>query len=86
VSQVTQIDLARLSELAVTAAATARLPPGGGASTATGGIAYELLFQVGQSRCDVVRMGRQHVQNGTLSLQRQKVAFSAAREIKKAAN
>jgi integrase len=35
-------------------------------------LAYELLLQVGQSRCDVVRMGRQHVRNGTLSLQRQK--------------
>jgi integrase len=40
-------------------------------------LAYELLLQVGQSRCDVVRMGRQHVRNGVLSLQRQKtkVAF-----------
>ena len=40
-------------------------------------LAYELLLQVGQSRCDVVRMGRQHVRNGTLSLKRQKtgVAF-----------
>jgi integrase len=35
-------------------------------------LAYELLLQVGQSRCDIVRMGRQHVRNGTLSLQRQK--------------
>jgi hypothetical protein len=35
-------------------------------------LAYELLLQVGQSRCDVVRMGRQHVRNGVLSLQRQK--------------
>jgi integrase len=35
-------------------------------------LAYELLLQVGQSRCDVVRMGKQHVRNGTLSLQRQK--------------
>jgi integrase len=35
-------------------------------------LAYELLLQVGQSRCDVVRMGRQHVRNETLSLQRQK--------------
>ena len=26
-------------------------------------LAYELLLQVGQSRCDVVRMGRQHVRN-----------------------
>ena len=35
-------------------------------------LAYELLLQVGQSRCDVVRMGRQHVRNGNISLQRQK--------------
>jgi integrase len=35
-------------------------------------LAYELLLQVGQSRCDVVRMGRQHVRDGTLSLKRQK--------------
>jgi len=34
-------------------------------------------LQVGQSRCDVVRMGRQHVRRGTVSLRRQKtkVAF-----------
>ena len=40
-------------------------------------LAYELLLQVGQSRCDVVRMGRQHVRDSTLSLKRQKtgVAF-----------
>jgi integrase len=35
-------------------------------------LAYELLLQAGQSQCDVVRMGRQHVREGTLSLQRQK--------------
>jgi len=35
-------------------------------------LAYELLLQAGQSRCDIVRMGRQHVRNGTLSLHRQK--------------
>ena len=35
-------------------------------------LAYELLLQVGHSRCDVVRMGRQHVRDGTLSLRRQK--------------
>jgi integrase len=35
-------------------------------------LAYELLLQVGQSRCDVVRMGRQHVRNGKLALKRQK--------------
>jgi integrase len=40
-------------------------------------LAFELLLQVGQSRCDVVRMGRQHVRKRTLSLKRQKtgVAF-----------
>ena len=40
-------------------------------------LAYELLLQVGQSRCDVVRMGRQHVRNEKLALRRQKtgVAF-----------
>jgi integrase len=40
-------------------------------------LAYELLLQVGQSRCDIVRMGRQHVRDGILSLKRQKtgVAF-----------
>jgi integrase len=35
-------------------------------------LAYELLLQVGQSRCDVVRMGRQHVRSGKLALRRQK--------------
>jgi integrase len=35
-------------------------------------LAFELLLQVGQSRCDVVRMGRQHVRDGTLALKRQK--------------
>jgi integrase len=35
-------------------------------------LAFELLLQVGQSRCDVVRMGRQHVRKGTLALWRQK--------------
>jgi site-specific recombinase XerD len=35
-------------------------------------LAYELLLQAGQSRADVVRMGRQHVRNGTMSLRRQK--------------
>jgi integrase len=40
-------------------------------------LAFELLLQVGQSRCDVVRMGRQHVRKGKLALKRQKtgVAF-----------
>jgi len=35
-------------------------------------LAYELLLQVGHSRCDIVRMGRQHVRKGVLSLRRQK--------------
>lgn len=35
-------------------------------------LAYELLLQAGQSRCDVVRMGRQHVRNGQISMKRQK--------------
>lgn len=40
-------------------------------------LAYELLLQAGQSKCDVVRMGRQHIRNGVLSMRRQKtgVAF-----------
>ncbi len=35
-------------------------------------LAYELLLQAGQSRCDVVRMGRQHIRAGTMSMRRQK--------------
>jgi integrase len=35
-------------------------------------LAYELLLQAGQSRCDVVRMGRQHIRNGLMSMRRQK--------------
>jgi integrase len=35
-------------------------------------LAYELLLQAGQSRCDVVRMGRQHIRNGVMSMGRQK--------------
>lgn len=35
-------------------------------------LAYELLLQAGQSRCDVVRMGRQHVKSGMMSMRRQK--------------
>jgi integrase len=40
-------------------------------------LAYELLLQVGHARCDVVRMGRQHIRDGVLSMSRQKtgVAF-----------
>lgn len=41
-------------------------------------LAYELLLQVGQSRCDVVRMGRQHVRDGTISLKRQKTGVPFA--------
>jgi integrase len=35
-------------------------------------LAYELLLQAGQSMCDVIRLGRQHVRKGTISLSRQK--------------
>ena len=35
-------------------------------------LAYELLLQAGQSRCDVVRMGRQHIRTGMMSMRRQK--------------
>jgi integrase len=35
-------------------------------------LALELLLQTGHARADVVRMGRQHVRNGTLSMRRQK--------------
>jgi hypothetical protein len=35
-------------------------------------VVFELLLQVSQSRCDVVRIGRQHVRNGKLALKRQK--------------
>lgn len=35
-------------------------------------LAYELLLQAGQSKCDVIRMGRQHIRNGLLSGRRQK--------------
>jgi site-specific recombinase XerD len=35
-------------------------------------LAYELLLQASQSRCDVVRMGRQHIRNGQMSMARQK--------------
>ena len=30
-------------------------------------LAFELLLRVGQSRCDVVMMGRQHVRKGKLA-------------------
>jgi integrase len=35
-------------------------------------LAYELLLQAGQSKCDVVRMGRQHVRKGMMTMRRQK--------------
>jgi integrase len=35
-------------------------------------LAYELLLQAGQSKCDVVRMGRQHVRKGMMTMKRQK--------------
>jgi hypothetical protein len=40
-------------------------------------LALELLLQTGTARCDMVRIGRQHVKNGTLSMRRLKtnVAF-----------
>ena len=35
-------------------------------------LAYELLLQAGQSRCDIVRMGRQHIRKGVMTMGRQK--------------
>jgi site-specific recombinase XerD len=35
-------------------------------------LAYELLLQAGQSKCDVVRMGRQHIRNGMMAMRRKK--------------
>lgn len=35
-------------------------------------LAYALLLQAGQSRCDVVRMGRQHIRVNMMSMRRQK--------------
>jgi hypothetical protein len=35
-------------------------------------LAYELLLQASQSRCDVVRMGRRHIRQGMMSMRRQK--------------
>jgi integrase len=35
-------------------------------------LAYELLLQAGQSKCDVIRMGRQHVRKGMMTMKRQK--------------
>jgi integrase len=41
-------------------------------------LAYELLLQAGQSKSDVVRMGRQHIRKGMMTMRRQKtgVAFN----------
>lgn len=44
-------------------------------------LAYELLLQAGQSKCDVVRMGRQHVRNGMMSMRRQKTTTPFVVEI-----
>jgi integrase len=35
-------------------------------------LAYELLLQLGHSKCDVVRVGPQHIKNGVLSFHRKK--------------
>jgi hypothetical protein len=35
-------------------------------------LAYELLLQASQTKCDVVRMGRQHVRKGLMTMRRQK--------------
>jgi integrase len=35
-------------------------------------LAYALLLQAGQSKCDVVRMGRQHIRNNLMSMPRKK--------------
>src|SRR5262249_6029963 len=35
-------------------------------------LAYELLLQLGHAKCDVVRVGPQHVKNGELSFHRKK--------------
>jgi integrase len=35
-------------------------------------LAYALLLQAGQSKCDVVRMGRQHIRGNMMSMRRQK--------------
>jgi hypothetical protein len=35
-------------------------------------LAYALLLQAGQSKCDVVRMGRQRIRNNMMSMRRQK--------------
>ena len=45
---------------------------GGGWRELEARLAYELLLQAGQSRCDVVRMGRQHIRGGMMTMSRQK--------------
>jgi integrase len=44
-------------------------------------LAYELLLQAGQSKCDVVRMGRQHVRKRMMTMRRQKTGVSFNVEI-----
>jgi len=40
-------------------------------------LAYEFLLQAGQSKCDVIRMGRQHVRNGMIAMRRKKTGCSS---------
>jgi integrase len=40
-------------------------------------LAYELLLQAGQSKCDVVRMSRQHVRKGMMTMKRQKTGTAS---------
>jgi hypothetical protein len=42
-------------------------------------LASELLLQAGQSKCDVVRMGRQHVRKGMMTMKRQKDRYAVQR-------
>jgi hypothetical protein len=44
-------------------------------------LAYELLLQAGQSKCDVVRMGRQHIRKGVMTMRRQKTGVPSNVEI-----
>jgi len=44
-------------------------------------LAYELLLQAGQSKCDVIRMGRQHVRDGMMSMSRQKTGVPFVLEV-----
>jgi intergrase/recombinase len=40
-------------------------------------LALEILLNTGHARCDITRMGRQHVKGGKLSMRRQKTVFSS---------